>query len=107
MQTLLAGNPAGSLFVSGCASNQGKFYDRFDAVVLLSVPADVLLERLCSRRTNDFGKDLRERSRGLQDLVEVEPLLRVTATMELDPRRPVSEVVRAVEELALRADMSR
>lgn len=107
MHTLLTGTSTDLLIVSGCASNQGKFYDCFDAVVLLSVPADVLLERLDSRMTNDFGKDPIERERILQDLAEVEPLLRATATVELDTRRPVSEVVDAVEELALRADRPR
>ena len=102
MDALLAGEPSGSLFVAGCASNQGRFYDRFDAVVLLSVPVEVLLERLASRDTNDFGKDPAERERILQDLAEVEPLLRATATAELDTRRPLGEVVEAIEELALR-----
>src|ERR671910_1258416 len=46
----------GVLFVSGCVANQGKLYPRFDAVVLLSAPADVILERVATRETNDFGK---------------------------------------------------
>jgi hypothetical protein len=37
---LLAAGDERPLFVSGCMSNQGKFYDRFDAVVLLSAPAE-------------------------------------------------------------------
>ena len=45
-----------TLFVAGTVSNQGRFYDRFDAVVLLSAPAEVLLERIGSRTTNPFGK---------------------------------------------------
>lgn len=102
MDALLAGKPSGSMFVAGCASNQGRFYDRFDAVVLLSVPVEVVLERLASRDTSDFGKDPAERERILQDLAEVEPRLRATATAELDTRRPVGEVVDAIEELALR-----
>jgi shikimate kinase len=102
MDALLAGKPSGSLFVAGCASNQGRFYDRFDAVVLLSVPVEVLLERLASRDTSDFGKDPADRARILQDLAEVEPRLRATATAELVTRRPVGEVVDAIEELALR-----
>ena len=32
--------------LSGTVSNQGRFYPRFDAVVLLSAPADVLLRRV-------------------------------------------------------------
>jgi dephospho-CoA kinase len=102
MDALLADTSRGLLFVAGCASNQGKFYDRFDAVVLLSVPVEVLLERLAFRDTNAFGKDPAERERILQDLAEVEPLLRATATAELDTRRPLDEVVDAIEEFALR-----
>src|SRR4029077_9205027 len=44
------------LFVSGCVANQGRFYPRFDAVVLLTAPADVILERVEARETNSFGK---------------------------------------------------
>jgi dephospho-CoA kinase len=39
------------LYVSGTVSNQGRFYPRFDAVVLLSAPAEVLLHRIESRTT--------------------------------------------------------
>lgn len=100
MDPLLADEHDDVLFVAGCASNQGRFYDRFDAVVLLSVPLDVLLERLASRCTNSFGKHPAERERILQDLEEVEPLLRTTATAEVDTRRPLTEVVDAIEQLA-------
>jgi shikimate kinase len=100
MATLLADEPEGLLFVAGCAGNQGRFYDRFEAVVLLSVPLDVLLERLATRDTNPFGKSPAERERILRDLTEVEPLLRRTATAEIDTDRPLTEVVDAIEELA-------
>src|SRR5579885_3010060 len=50
------------LFVSGCVSNQGVFYDRFDAVVLLSVPLEVALDRIASRSTNDYGKSAGDRA---------------------------------------------
>lgn len=53
---LLAEHEDGVLFIAGCVANQGKFYPRFDAVVLLSASADVILERVAGRRTNDFGK---------------------------------------------------
>ena len=58
---LLAGDDGPTLYVSGTVSNQGRFYDRFDAVVLLSAPAEVLLQRIASRTTNDYGKSDRER----------------------------------------------
>jgi hypothetical protein len=43
------------LFVEGCVRNQSKFYDRFDAVVLLSAPADVILDRVARRRRTTTG----------------------------------------------------
>jgi dephospho-CoA kinase len=50
------------LFVSGTVSNQGRFYPQFDAVVLLSAPLQVLLQRIATRTTNDYGKNDEERS---------------------------------------------
>src|SRR4029078_13343281 len=78
-----------SLFVEGCVRNQSKFYDRFDAVVLLSAPADVILDRVAHRTTNDYGKAPLERAMILDDLVNVVPLLRAGCTHELDAGRPL------------------
>jgi dephospho-CoA kinase len=88
------------LFVAGCVANQGRFYDRFAAVVLLSAPQDVLLERIATRTTNDFGKRWEERARILDDLRTVEPLLRAGATAEVDTRRPLAEVADMLESIA-------
>jgi shikimate kinase len=96
MAELLATEDERALYVSGCMSNQGKFYDRFEAVVLLSAPADVLLERVALRRTNDYGKGPGERGLILTHLETVEPLLRATCTHELDATRPVAEIVEAL-----------
>ena len=103
MAALLAEDGAGSLFVSGCVANQGTFYDRFDAVVLLSLPATMLLDRLATRVTNPFGKDPAGRERILHDLRTVEPLLRATATSEIRTDQPLRDVVDAVEAVARRA----
>ena len=88
------------LFISGCVANQGVFYDRFDAVVLLRAPADVILERVAVRATNDFGKTDAERDRIISDLAAVEPILRRGATAEIDTRAPLAEVVDALERIA-------
>ena len=88
------------LFVSGCVANQGKFYPRFDAVVLLSAPAGVILDRVAGRSTNVFGKTDSEREQILSDLAAVEPLLRRGATAEIDTRAPLAEVVDALERIA-------
>ena len=86
-----------TLYVSGTVSNQGRFYRYFDAVVLLHAPADVLLRRLDTRTTNDFGKSDDERDRILSDLAEVEPLLRATCTHEVDATQPLEHVVAQLE----------
>jgi broad-specificity NMP kinase len=97
---LLAGSSPTPLFVSGCVANQGRFYPRFAAVVLLSVAEPVLLDRVAARTTNDFGKAEGERARILSDLNEIEPLLRVGATAEIDARIPVAEVADRLEAIA-------
>ena len=79
--------------MAGTVSNQGRLYPRFDAVVLLSAPADVLLSRIESRTTNDFGKSVEERERVLGDIADVEPLLRATCTHEIDATQSVGAVV--------------
>ena len=81
------------LFIQGTVANQGRFYDRFNAVVLLTAPADVVLDRIERRTNNPFGKTAQERSRILADIAETEPLLRQSATHEIDTARPLSEVV--------------
>ncbi len=90
---LLARDRDVTLYVSGTVSNQGRFYPQFDAVVLLSAPADVLLERIENRTTNEYGKAVEERDLILQHLAEVEPLLRATSTHELDAAQPIDDVV--------------
>ncbi|MFF4773250.1 hypothetical protein ACFY05_10365 [Microtetraspora fusca] len=97
---LLAGHEQGALFVAGCKSNQGKFYPQFDHVVLLSAPAEVLLARVIARTNNPYGKRPEERDAILENLRVVEPLLRATATMEIDARAPIAQVVRQLERLA-------
>jgi broad-specificity NMP kinase len=89
-----------ALFIGGCVSNQGKFYPRFDAIVLLSAPLEVVVERVAGRETNDYGKTDDERDLIAQDLAAVEPLLRAGATAEIDTRAPLGEVVDALERIA-------
>jgi broad-specificity NMP kinase len=97
---LLAEHDDGTLFVSGCVPNQGKFYSRFDAVVLLSAPVDVILDRVATRDSNDYGKTDAERDLIAQDLAAVEPRLRAGATAEIDTTAPLDEVVDALERIA-------
>jgi len=81
------------LFVQGTVANQWHFYDHFDAVVLLTAPTDVVLDRVRRRTNNPFGKAEDERARILADIAEIEPLLRRSATHEINTTRPLPEVI--------------
>lgn len=96
---LLACEEGPTLYVSGTVSNQGRFYDRFDAVVLLSAPAEVLLGRIEARTENPYGKTAEQRELILRHLVEVEPLLRRSCTHEIDAAQPLADVVEQLVEL--------
>jgi shikimate kinase len=97
MAALLAGR--GEVVVSGTVSNQGRFYDRFDHVVLLSAPLGVLLDRVAKRSNNPYGKTMEHQEEIERYVGEVEPLLRRSATVELDGRRPVGELADIVAQL--------
>ena len=84
------------LFVGGCAENQGTFYPRFDHVILLSAPADVLVERLATRTTNPYGKHPDELAEVLGCLETVEPRLRRSAGHEVDASAPLDHVIATV-----------
>jgi dephospho-CoA kinase len=101
---LLRGNESGTLYVSGTVSNQGRFYSEFDAVVLLHAPAEVLLDRIATRTTNDYGKSREDRELILRHLAEVEPLLRATCTHEIDAGRPLDVVVEQLIAIAEAAE---
>jgi dephospho-CoA kinase len=88
------------LFLAGTVRNQVGFYPRFDEIVLLSAPVDVILDRIAHRDTNPFGKAAGERDRILADIAEIEPLLRSAATTEIDTRKPLAEVVDQLAALA-------
>ena len=107
MNSLLDVEHGRSLFVGGGAGNRAKFYDRFDAVVLLSAPTDVILDRVARRTTNDYGKASLERAEILADLAEIEPLLRNSCTHELDTSRPLDAVVADLISIASRPMTSR
>jgi len=83
---------SGVLFVQGTTRNQVLFYPRFDHIVLLSAPAEVLAERLATRTTNPYGKDPAELAETLEYLQTVEPLLRAAATLEVVTTVPVARV---------------
>ena len=49
-------DPRDLLIVAGTTRNQVTFYPRFDHVVLLSAPEELIVERLRARTGNSFGR---------------------------------------------------
>ena len=99
IRELLSTEDADVLFVSGCAANMGMFLPQFDAVVLLSAPARVIVERLRTRTNNPYGKYSDEVARVLSLKESVEPLLRSVAGYEIDTNANLDDVVKEVLEL--------
>jgi dephospho-CoA kinase len=94
--TLLDEDSAEPLFVSACVSNQGKFYDRFDDVVLLSAPEGVMRERLSQRPNNPYGKTDEQLAEVMRYKETIEPRLREGATVEIDTSVPLDSVVATI-----------
>ncbi len=99
IRALIDGHRSGWLFIAGCVANQGAVYDRFDTVVLLSAPAEVLLDRVADRG-NPFGATAEDRTKIANDLAAFEPLLRAGADHEIVTAAPVHEVVAELEHVA-------
>jgi shikimate kinase len=97
---LLATEDADVLVVGGCAPNTGAFRDRFDVIVLLSVPAAVMASRLGSRAGSAYGTHPEELARSLRFKETVEPRLRSIAHAEIDTTAPLDDVVAALLTLA-------
>jgi len=97
---LLDAEDAEVLLVAGCEENQVQFHPRFDLIILLSAPAEVLTQRLASRTSNSFGRGPGELARVLDDLQAVEPLLRKAASYEIRTTMPVGDVIAEVMHLA-------
>jgi len=102
MNALLDSDDGRSLFVAGGVRNQSKFYDRFDAVVLLTAPLDVMLDRVARRTGNDYGKTELDRAEIVADVAEIEPLVRASCTHEIDANRPLAEIVADLVAIASR-----
>lgn len=77
-------------------ANQGSFYDRFDAIVLLSVPLDVVLARVADR-TNPFGATPADRAKIASDMATYEGRLRAGADYEIVTTTPLADIADALE----------
>ena len=87
------------VIVCGTVENQGRFYDRFDFIVLLHAPLDILLGRTAARTNNPYGKTAEHRAEIAHYTQHVVPLLRRSADIELDGQLPISELADALEKL--------
>jgi dephospho-CoA kinase len=106
IQELLSTEDAEVLFVSGTSPNQGKFYPQFDQIILLTAPAELIVERLATRTTNPYGKRPEEVARVLEQIQTIEPLLRRGASHVVDTSVPLDQVVSTVLEIAGLPDRS-
>ncbi|WP_029031181.1 AAA family ATPase [Salinarimonas rosea] len=88
------------LFLAGCAPNMGRFAARFDRIVLLTAPIEVLLDRVLRRSGNDYGKSPTEAERIAENAREIEPILRRIATDEVNTNRPANNVLMTVLQIA-------
>ena len=91
VERLLARHERGVVFFAGCSDEQRSF--SWDVKVVLTVPQPVLVQRLATRTSNDFGKQPEELDRVLADRAEVEPLLLAAADLVVDTQRPLPAVV--------------
>ena len=100
IEALLDQEREGPLFVQGTVANQGRFADRFAAIVLLSAPLEVLLDRVRNRTSNPFGQSAASQAQIARDHAGTLPLLRETATHVLDAECPPEELVEALIRIA-------
>lgn len=96
IQELLSTEDADVLFISGCATNQGKFYPQFDHIILLSAPVPLMIERLATRTTNAYGRHPDELAQVLHFTRTIEPRLRRGASLEVDTSAAIEQVIEAI-----------
>lgn len=89
-----------SLVIAGTVENQGSFRDRFDHVVLLTAPSDIIMRRLSERTNNPYGKTADQKAEILGYIETVEPLLFRSASLVIDTARHAPpQIADAVEQL--------
>jgi shikimate kinase len=93
VRALLSGHSEGTLFISGCAENMKHLSPWIDTVILLSAPIATIMERLEARSTDGYGNTDEERRKVRELIATIEPMLRESASHEIDTRRPVHATV--------------
>lgn len=99
---LLDVEDGGALFIAACVENQGKFYSRFDHVVVLTASAELTAARVAGRTSNVYGRTPAELQQILHHKATVEPLLLKSATLQIDTAIPLDAVVDRLMELVSR-----
>lgn len=84
LQNLINHYKEDKLIIAGTESNQGKFYEQFVAVILLTADLEVMLNRIETRTNNQYGKAPDERANIIQNYEDVLPLLKKNATQIID-----------------------
>jgi dephospho-CoA kinase len=84
LDELLKTSSTSPLFISGCSSNQAKFYKFFDNIVLFSAPLEVILKRVAHRSSNPYGKNETEQAEIVWNFENIQPLLKEKADLEID-----------------------
>jgi broad-specificity NMP kinase len=88
------------LFISGCYSNQGKFYKYFDYVVLLKADLTIMMERINNRTSHNYGKSSEERAEVIDSYENVLPLLEKSSDIIIDTKQNgIDEVCRRLKKL--------
>lgn len=100
VRALLSESIEGSLFISGCAENMSRLLPLIDLVILLSAPADIIMERLQRRTIDGYGHAEEQRKKVAHLMSTIEPLLRRRADREIDTRQPVQTTADKILEIS-------
>lgn len=93
VRRLLSEHRDGTLFISGTAENMSVLFPLIDVIVLLSAPLEVIMQRLEARPAGGYGHAPEDRRKAIDLIAAVEPLLRESADLEIDTRKPVKATV--------------
>jgi shikimate kinase len=100
VRALLSGDDEGTLFISGCAENMARLFPLIDTIILLSAPIATIMTRLEARSFDGYGHTGQDRQKVGELIATIEPMLRESATHEIDTRRPVQATVDEILKLS-------
>lgn len=72
------------IFISGCCSNQTKFYKYFNHIILLSASLETILDRVSKRTSNPYGNSPQERAEIIWNFENIQPILKKKIDIEFD-----------------------